>query len=171
MNRIIFRSKIQGLIILMLIVWGCVSKSDNENNGKQANQEELQIRNLHKDYVECWKEMNEEKVMNLLEDNAMIQPNRLTPITGKEKIREFWFPKDSSRTSIIKFETEVISLNFRDTIAIMMHESYIDWNYEKDTTKFGMIQKGINTTIYRRQEDMKWKIWRSMWTDIFAKSK
>lgn len=53
----------------------------------------------------------------------------------------------------------------------MMHESNINWNYEKDTTKFGMIQTGINTTIYRRQKDMKWKIWRSMWTDIFAKSK
>lgn len=116
MNIIKCSFKIQWFIILMLIAWGCVSKTDIENNDKQAKQEEVQILNLHKDYVEGWNEMNEEKVMNLLEENAMIQPNRLAPIIGKEKIREFWFPKDSSITSIIKFETEVISLNFRDTI-------------------------------------------------------
>ena len=155
------------VVILLVAIVGCTS---NHENVKLSN-DEIQIHNLHKNYVEGWKEMNEEKVMNLLEENSMIQPNKLTPIIGKENIRKFWFPKDSSITTINTFETEIIDLKLSDTIAIMTHESFLDWDYRKNTTSFGMVQKGINTTIYKRQNDQSWKIWRSMWTDILAEQK
>ena len=163
------RNIIKWILIVGIIFIGCTSEDQNTN--KQLTNDELQIHKLHNEYVEGWKEMSEEKVMNLLELNSMIQPNRLSPIIGKENIREFWFPKDSSTTIINKFETEIISLNLRDSIAIMTHESNLDWDYRKDTINFGMIQKGINTTIFRRQNDNNWKIWRSMWTDIHANQK
>jgi len=155
------------MVILLVVVFGCTSKQENV----KLNNDEVQIHNLHQKYVEGWKEMDEEKVMSLLEENSMIQPSRLTPIIGKENIRNFWFPKDSSITTINTFDTEIIDLIFRDTIAIMTHESFLDWDYRKDSTSFGMTQTGINTTIYKRQIDQSWKIWRSMWTDILAKSK
>ena len=157
------------LLIIGIVLIGCTS--ENQNTNKQIKKDEVQIYKLHNDYIDGWKEMNEEKVMDLLEENSMIQPNRLTPIIGKENIREFWFPKDSSITLINKFNTEIISLNFRDSIAILIYESHLDWDYRKDSIDFGMIQKGINTTIFRRQNNMNWKMWRSMWTDIVVNQK
>lgn len=163
------RKKIEWSLIAVIAMIGCTSEKDNSN--KIPSNDEVHIHNLHNEYVEGWKEMNEEKVMKLMEMNSMIQPNRLAPIIGKENIRAFWFPKDSSITVINKFDTEIIGFNLKDSIAIMTHESKLDWDYVKDTISFGMVQKGINTTIYRRQKDTSWKIWRSMWTDILANQK
>ena len=157
------------LFVISIGVLSCTT--ENQNSVSSTNGDEDQIYQLHQDYVDGWKTMDEEKVMGLLEDESMIQPNRLKPIIGKENIRNFWFPHDSSITTINTFDTKVVSLNIRDSIAIMTHESLLDWDYKKDTMNFGMVQKGINTTIYRRQDDDQWKIWRSMWTDIAADSK
>lgn len=154
----------------LILFIGCQNKpvSDSSSNSYKV---ESAIRQIHSDYVKGWIEMDEEKVMNLLEENSMIQPNRLNPIEGKENIRAFWFPKDSSITTINKYETKIISLELIDSLAITTHTSLLEWNYQKDSTAFGMIQKRINTTVYRQQADESWKIWRSMWTDIEAKRK
>ena len=148
-------------------VCSCDSKKADIN----SNIDETEILKVHSDYVKGWLEMDEEKVMGLLEENARIQPNRLKPIEGKSKIRGFWFPKDSSKTIINDYKTDLISLNITDTLAISTHTSLLDWAYQKDTINLGMLQKGINTTVYRKQTDKSWKIWRSMWTDIYAERK
>lgn len=149
-----------------VLLWSCNNKAT-----KAPNTDELEIRHIHSEYVNGWLEMDEERVMGLLEENARIQPNTLKPIEGKSKIRMFWFPKDSSITTINDYRTEMISLSIIDTLAISTHRSLLDWTYQKDTITFGMLQKGINTTIYRKQTDNSWKIWRSMWTDIYAEKK
>lgn len=163
-------AKITSIIVMMLIVTGCnrSSKSDMED---QMSEDEAKIRQVHTDYVDGWKIMDEQKVMELLEVASQIQPNRFQPIIGKENIREFWFPKDGSKTIINEFTTEIISFKLIDTIAITTHSSILDWDYQKDSTIIGMYQQGFNTTIYRKQTDESWKIWRSMWTDLYVKNK
>ena len=131
----------------------------------------MKIRQIHNQYVNGWLQADEEAVMGLLEENARIQPNRMKPIEGKSEIRMFWFPKDSSKTIINNYKTEIISLSIIDTLAISTHKSFLDWTFVKDTVTFGMLQKGINTTLYRKQSDNSWKIWRSMWTDIYVENK
>ena len=155
------------LLFLVVFIWSC----KKEITGQDATTHDQEIRQIHKDYVNGWLEMDEEKVMGLLEANARIQPNRLKPIEGKAAIRAFWFPKDSSVTTIHDYKTEIISLNIMDTLAVSTHTSLLDWTYHKDSLSFGMIQKGISTTIYRKQTDNSWKIWRSMWSDIVAENK
>ena len=162
--------KIAFVIIISLSLFGC-NPGSKTNAADQMTEEEAKVRQLHADYVDGWKNMNEQKVIGLLEDDAQIQPNRLTPITGKENIREFWFPNDSSNTTINEFTTEIISFRLIDSIAIVTHSSVLDWDYKKDTTYLGMHQKGFNTTIYRKQTNESWKIWRSMWTDLYVKNK
>ncbi len=160
------------LALLLLMAIGC--KQDPTTNIERANigdKNEKSVLALHKKYVEGWKDMNEEQIMSLFEDGSRIQPNVLTPIEGKENIRNLWFPKDSSITVINTFETELLNLNIKDSIAITTHTTLLDWSYQKDTIQFGMIQKGINTTIYRKQKNESWKIWRKMWTDIYSKRK
>lgn len=154
-------------IFLALVVVGCENKKENE----VVDPNELEIRKIHNEYVKKWLKSDEEGIMELLVEDSRIQPNTLKPIEGKSEIRKFWFPKDSSKTIINNYETEIICLDIMDTLAISTHESLLDWTYEKDSISFGLIQKGINTTIYKRQLDNSWKIWRSMWTDIYVERK
>lgn len=163
-------SKMTSVILLLLILFGCKQSPKNGNDIK-LNQDEVKIQRVHANYVDGWKNMNESKVMKLLEEESQIQPNRFNPVIGKENIREFWFPKDNSKTIINEFTTKIISLTLLDTIAVTTHSSILDWDYKKDSTVFGMYQKGFNTTIYRKQTDESWKIWRSMWTDLYVKNK
>lgn len=157
-----------GILIIIILLFKLLSCSPqvNEQDNMKASPDESSIRKVHEDYVQGWRSMDEKKVMSLLVEEAMIQPNKMNPIVGKEKIREFWFPNDGSKTIINDFQTEIISINVFDTIAITTHKSHLDWTYEKDTVRFGAVQKGINTTIYKKQENDAWKIWRSMWTDF-----
>ena len=155
------------LFYLTLLFWSC----SNNKTKESLNTDEMDIRQIHNEYVNGWLKMDEEKIIGLLEENARIQPNKLQPIEGKSDIRMFWFPKDSSKTIINDYKTEIISLKIIDTLAITTHKSLLNWTYQKDTIRFGMVQKGINTTIYRKQPDNSWKIWRSMWTDIYAERK
>ncbi|NNL16137.1 MAG: nuclear transport factor 2 family protein [Flavobacteriaceae bacterium] len=154
-------------IFLALVIMGCENKEAN----KITDPDELEIRKIHSEYVNGWLNSDEEGIMKLLVEDSRIQPNTLKPIDGKSEIRKFWFPNDSSKTIINNYETEIISLDIMDTLAISTHESVLDWTYKKDSISFGMFQKGINTTIYRRQLDNSWKIWRSMWTDIYVERK
>lgn len=154
-------------IFLALVIMGC----ENKEAKKITDPDELEIRKIHSDYVNGWLNSDEEGIMKLLVEDSRIQPNTLKPIDGKSEIRKFWFPKDSSKTIINNYKTEIISLDILDTLAISTHESVLDWTYKKDSISFGMFQKGINTTIYRRQIDNSWKIWRSMWTDIYVERK
>ena len=157
-------------IILFLIAFSCNQNSEGKLDA-EISYNESAIRQVHADYVDGWKNMDESKVMELLEEESQIQPNRFNPVIGKENIREFWFPRDSSKTIINEFTTSIISLTLLDTIAVTTHSSILDWDYKKDSTNFGMYQKGFNTTIYRKQIDGSWKIWRSMWTDLYAERK
>ncbi len=154
-------------IFLTLFIVSCKNDKANEI----VNTDELEIRKIHSEYVNGWLKTDEEGIMELLEENSRIQPNTLKPIEGKSEIRKFWFPKDSSKTIINDYTTEIISLNIIDSIAVSTHKSLLDWTYKKDSISFGMLQKGINTTIYRKQLDNSWKIWRSMWTDIYVERK
>lgn len=157
-----------GLLLLTLL--GCKERPATLPEPAMT-EDEIQIRQLHSDYVDGWMNNNEKQIMDLLEENAQIQPNSLTPIVGKEQINTFWFPKDGSSTRINIFDTEILNLQLLDSLALTTHSSLLDWTYTKDTLQFGRIQKGFNTTVYRKQMDGSWKIWRSMWTDIEIKNK
>ena len=146
--------------------------SCNKHSAKNtSNADEMQIRAIHEAYVSSWLNADEQGVLELFEDNARIQPNTLKPIEGKSNIQKFWFPNDSSETTINDYRTKIISLDVMDTLALTTHESILDWTYEKDSIRFGMFQKGFSTTIYRKQADESWKIWRSMWTDVYVERK
>ena len=155
------------ILILFLSIAGCENQPPPDN----IDGDEIKIRQVHADYVEAWLSSDEEKLMDLLVEDSRIQPNMFTPVDGKANIRAFWFPNDSSQTVIHEFKTNILSINLLDTIAISTHDSYLDWSYRKDTIRFGMVQQGINTTLYRKLTDGSWKIWRSMWTDIAAEPK
>jgi ketosteroid isomerase-like protein len=135
------------------------------NNNNDAINIRAAIEKIQRDYVYYWLKLDENRLMNLIDDNASIQPNTLKPIVGKENIRAFWFPNDGSKTTINEFTTKIVHFSMVDNLAITTHHSFLDFTYEKGTTLLKSKQKGINTTIYKQQQDKTWKIWKSMWAD------
>ena len=157
-------------ILLLLFTSGFLlfscTKSEKEPLESPYTSDQQAILQIHQQYIEGWKKMDKEMVLSIFEEGARIQPNRLQPIEGKENMAEFWFPDDGSKTIINIFETEVVDIKVKDTLAIISYTSLLDWDYEKDTTRFGMVQNGVNTAVLRKQKDQSWKVWRQMWTDI-----
>ncbi len=160
--------KLSYILCTLILISNSGCADTNSESGSKAEQAVLQV---HRDYVQGWLQMDKEKILGLLQEDARLQPSGMKPVDGISEIQEFWFPNDSSVTTVNKFETEIISMKIIDTLAVSTHSSILDWNYQKDTISFGMLQKGINTTIYRKQSDDSWKIWRSMWTDFYFEPK
>ena len=134
----------------------------------QPSSEELRVQKVVQEYVEGWRNMDEEQILSVFEDGARISPNSLNPIEGKENLKNFWFPDDGSQTIINGYDIEIIDTQILDSLAITTHTSVLDWDYINGDTEFGRIQNGISTIVYRKQNDDSWKIWRAMWTDIKA---
>jgi ketosteroid isomerase-like protein len=139
-----------------------------EKNFLYENEDEIikkEIEKVHNEYVSGWLNWDESKLMGLLDENASIQPNQLKPIVGKENIKKFWFPDDNSETKINSFRTKIINFSTVDNLAITTHTSFLDFTYNNGNITINSKQKAVNTTVYRKQQDNTWKIWKSMWAD------
>jgi ketosteroid isomerase-like protein len=166
-QQMVFLFRMILLPVLLVHLIGCAENQSTEPTDVDS-QAVLQV---HNDYVDGWLNMDQEKIMSLIEGDARLQPSGLSPVDGKSQIQDFWFPQDGSVTSVNDFKTNIISLEVLDTLAISTHHSILDWEYQMDTLSFGMIQEGYNTTIYKKQSDDTWKIWRSMWADVDFQAK
>ena len=146
--------------------------SNQENNPAfEQNPDKEAIIKIHDDYLDGWKKDDRSLILSLFEKNARIQPSSLTPVEGIENLKAFWFPDDGSSTTVNIFESELLGFDLRDSLAIATRQFYLDFDYAKDSFKMGRQQKGISTTIYRKQDNEQWKIWRKMWTDIDIQEK
>ena len=124
------------------------------------------IRAIDQKYVNSWLVGDEEGVMGLFEENATINPNRLAPISGLDAIRQFWFPKDSSVTTIHNYTLVNLNISIDGSLAVSTSRSFLSWSYRKGTISMARDQSGYAMTVYRRQTDGQWKIWRRLWTDV-----
>ncbi len=133
--------------------------------------QEKKIIDLHKIYVDGWITYDSTKIMSIFEDDAALQPPGLTPIFGKRKMAEYWFPNDGSKITIQDFEFDPIHVEIRDTIAILTYDAVLDYVYQKDTMSISQVETSIGTAIYRKQFDDSWKVWRQFWTNTDMKRK
>lgn len=124
------------------------------------------IRSIQKKYTEAWLQGNEDEVVGLFETSASISPNGNTAIKGIEAIRAFWFPKDSSVTKINDFKNEIVSVTIDGATAFTSQKTFLSWTYSKRDVQISKDQWGYAMTVYRRQADGEWKIWRQLWTDV-----
>ncbi|NND76926.1 MAG: hypothetical protein HKN39_01925 [Flavobacteriales bacterium] len=73
-------------IFLLLITMSCSQNFERKVDAVMSKDESM-IRQVHADYVEGWKTMDEHKVLGLLEEKSQIQPNKFDPVIGKENTR------------------------------------------------------------------------------------
>lgn len=133
--------------------------------------DEVAVRAINEAYVKAWLANDEEKIMALFEENGSITPSGVGYFKGKAKMREFWFPKDSSVTIIEKFSNNIVNLVFKNDVIIATTNSLLSWNYKKADFKMAKDQEGYALTFYRRQKDGNWLIWKQVWSDLWAKDR
>lgn len=129
------------------------------------------VRSIHQRYVTAWLNGDEAGVMDLFQSDATIVPSGMAPIKGSPAIRDFWFPKDTSTTTIHEFTSEILSLTVDDSVAHTSQKTYLSWSYEKGALHLSKDQWGYAMTVYRRQADGQWKVWRQLWTDVRSVTK
>jgi uncharacterized protein (TIGR02246 family) len=141
-------------------------------NAQEAQSKDRRsIRAMNQSYAKAWLENDENGVLSLFENDAIIAPSGMSPIRGIKAIEQFWFPKDTSTTIIHKFNNEMLNIIIEDTLAQSSQKTFLSWSYEKGATKIAKDQRGFAMTIYRRQADGTWKIWRHLWTDVHSENR
>ncbi len=151
----------------MFLIVACA----NDQKQPMVSGDEAAIKKIRDQYVSSWLANDEQGVLSLFLENSRIQPSSLCPIDSMKNIRQFWFPHDKSKTTIDHFQINDFCIHVDGDTAVSTGVSYLDWSYQNDTTAFSVSQKGIETTVYLRQADKSWKIWRQMWTDLYARRK
>ncbi|MCI0706734.1 MAG: nuclear transport factor 2 family protein [Ignavibacteriae bacterium] len=126
------------------------------------------IREINKQYVQAWLKNDESAVLSLFTEDAVISPSGIGSFKGLEEIRAFWFPKDSSTTVIHQYTNEILHLTIEADLAQSRQKTFLSWTYEKGSTKMGRDQWGYAMTVYKKQRDGNWKIWRQLWTNVKA---
>jgi ketosteroid isomerase-like protein len=148
-------------LVLCITVWSC----------KNYSEAEKKILAIQKTYVDGWIAYDSTQIMSVFEDEAIVHPPAQGPVVGKRSLTKFWFPQDSSKVTVQEFEFHPLHLEMRDTIAILTYDAYLDYVYAKDTLSISQSEKSIGTTIFRKQFDDSWKIWRQNWTNVEIKRK
>jgi histidine triad (HIT) family protein len=119
------------------------------------------------EYYEAWRRNDELAVMNTLTKEAVIMPQGLNPKKGLEEISAFWFPKDSSKTTIKRFDYEIDDLKVDLNTAFVRSRSVLSFEYEQGGQKIVKNdQKQVHTTFLERQADGQWKVSCKMWSNI-----
>ncbi|MEQ9266480.1 MAG: hypothetical protein RLN81_14720 [Balneolaceae bacterium] len=151
------------LNLLILIVLVCCS--DHRIN-ELSIQDLEQIKRINYEYVEGWLENDSSKILNLYLDSATISPSGLQPKRGKKEITDFWFPDDSSTTTIHFYDLETLDIYGANDLAYTYEKGHLSFTYQKDDFVLNRESKSYATTIYRKTETGEWKVQYRMWTDM-----
>jgi uncharacterized protein (TIGR02246 family) len=136
-----------------------------------AQDDAAQLRQVLETYRTAWLENDSARVIGCFSDDGIISPNGNGPLRGKKAIRDFWFPSDSSETTIHRFEMVILESNLADEQAYIHSKTWLDWSYRKGKTRMGKVQQGFATTLLKKQPDGRWKIQKQNWTDVWSKTK
>jgi len=141
------------------------NKSDKPSNSYLKDIEE--VKKVFGEYYSAWLKNNEEAVMKTLTKEAVIVPQGLSPKKGMEEIRNFWFPKDGSKTTITRFDYKIEDLKVDLNTAFVRSSSVLSFEYEKDGQKIiKNNQNQVHTTYMERQNDGTWKVTCKMWSSV-----
>ena len=129
--------------------------------------DEQAVKTILEQYQTAWLNNDEEGILSLFEKEARIQPSGICPVDSIQNIKQFWFPKDGSITTIHQFDIEVQNLYaLGNNMIYGTWTNRLYWSYHFKESQMGRLQYGYGTGVFRRQGDGNWKIWRQSWTDL-----
>ena len=119
-------------------------------------------------YQDAWLKGDSSTILSLFDDSAVLMPNGMEPVIGKKAMIGFWWPGDSSKTTIDNYNIKVKEVNGGGNWAYAMEEGILMWNYTKGYTMFSKKQRSFEISVFHKIIN-QWKIIRRIWTDIEIK--
>lgn len=131
-----------------------------------SRDDEAKIRGVIRDYERAWLANDEEGVMRLFTDDAVLLPHHgVEPRVGKKAARAFWFPKGGPPTTVTELTHTIDEIGGSGDLAYLRGHSRVAWTTGTgaDAKKSG--NAGTLLVLLRRQPDGSWRISRQMWDD------
>jgi len=146
----------------MMSVVGCGAPTTSTPATLSA-QDQRDIRALDSAYVTAWLRDDTAAVLATLARDAVLMPAGHAPLTNREAIRAFWWPRDGSRTRVTAFARQIEELGGNEDLAYVRGSDSLAFTYEKDTTR--LQQRIVSTTLglLRRDANGRWRVSRMMW--------
>lgn len=150
------------VLTLLVIAIACSAPTSE----KFSQQDRETINKIRMDYVKGWLANDKETVLNLFHEDATIVPSGLPPIQGMNEIEEYWFPNDSSVTTIHSYDITLNTMAGTDSMAYSLEKGVLNFTYEKGDFSMKKISISHATTVYKKQADGSWKIISRMWAQL-----
>jgi len=128
--------------------------------------DEAKIRSVLHDYEKAWLAGDEEAVMKLFTEDAVLLPHHgVEPRVGKSAARAFWFPKGGPPTTVTELTHRIDEIGGSGDLAYLRGHSKVAWTTGTgaDAKKSG--NAGTVLVLLRRQPDGGWRISHQMWDD------
>lgn len=141
----------------------CAVPSDD----RSLPDEELQrVRDVIKQYAAAWEAEDSAAVLALFTEDAVISPSGLAPREGKQAMREFWFPDDSSTVQVHAYSIDVLQSGGSSDLAFSTEHATLSFTYTRNDMSVTRNARSYATTLYRKDEAGDWRIFHRMWTDV-----
>lgn len=149
-------------IILGLVLLGAFSiQAQNGLSAKDINT----LKGIEDTYRTSWLKNDEEKILSLFTDDATLYPNGNAPVKGNAGMREFWFPKSDTVTTIESYKTSIEDVNGNGCYATVTGRNELVWKMED---KSGAESKRYSSNNYfisvYVKRDGEWKIFKRFWS-------
>lgn len=159
------RSILAGRIAVVAFV-GALGAAPTLGAGELPPNEVAKIRAVVREYETAWLANDEEGVMRLFSEDAVLLPHHgVEPQVGKKAARAFWFPKTGPPTAVTELSHTIDEIGGSGDIAYLRAHSRVAWTSGAgaDAKKSG--NAGTLLVLLRRQPDGSWRISHQMWDD------
>jgi ketosteroid isomerase-like protein len=121
------------------------------------------LRAVDQAYVEAWLADDTAAVLATLTSDAVLMPAGVGPLATPKAIRDFWWPRDGSRTRVTQYTTTIDEIAGTQDLAYMRGTGRLSFIYEKDTLRLEQTNQTMTLTVLVRAADGRWRINRRMW--------
>ena len=159
------RTMLSGLVALAVFA-GAPGIARAAGAASLSPADEAKVRGVIRDYEKAWLANDEEGVMRLFTEDAVLLPHHgVEPRAGKSAARAFWFPKGGPPTTVTELTHTIDEIGGSGDLAFVRGHSRVAW-----TTGLGAEAKksgnaGTVLVLLRRQPDGSWRISHQMWDD------
>lgn len=148
--------------LLVAFVAGC-APAVSDDRGTLSDADRRAIHALDSTYVGGWLRGDSTVVLGTLTPDAVLLPAGRRPLVGLDSIRNYWWPKDGSRTDILAFVSRIEEIEGDGNLAYLRGIDSISFTYTRDTVTTTSTNLAITLAVLTRSSTGQWRIARKMW--------
>lgn len=134
------------------------------SQGKLSQNDIIAVKKIEKDFTTAWLNKDENGVLDLFWDDAMLYANGRKPVKGIAEIKRVWFTPSETIHTLTRYDTELDEVYGDNNLAYAIGKNDMAWDSQKkgkdEIRKFTAERHFL--AIYVKRNG-KWKILRRHW--------